>query len=243
MNMKKQKEKKAGKIPFPLKVTGILLLTFLLLFFAAVLFVHSFLGKIDYQPGTATVAVETDSADTTLSTEILEEDQESSGTSLADSTAEEIPALEQRLLEQTSGMEDVLFDENVMNILLIGYDSRDADSRGRSDTNILVSINQETKEITMTSIMRDCYVSIPGYGNNRINAAYAFGGGSLLIETIEKNFQISVNNYVAVNFYAFMDIIDLIGGIEIEVSDAEAEVMNRYIRELNRLEGSEETKD
>lgn len=243
MNMKKQKEKKAGKIPFPLKVTGILLLTFLLLFFAAVLFVHSFLGKIDYQPGTATVAVETDSADTTLSTEILEEDQESSGTSLADSTAEEIPALEQRLLEQTSGMEDVLFDENVMNILLIGYDSRDADSRGRSDTNILVSINQETKEITMTSIMRDCYVSIPGYGNNRINAAYAFGGGSLLIETIEKNFQISVNNYVAVNFYAFMDIIDLIGGIEIEVSDAEAEVMNRYIRELNRLEGSEEAKD
>ena len=243
MNMKKQKEKKAGKIPFPLKVTGILLLTFLLLFFAAVLFVHSFLGKIDYQPGTATVAVETDSADTTLSTEILEEDQESSGTSLADSTAEEIPALEQRLLEQTSGMEDVLFDENVMNILLIGYDSRDADSRGRSDTNILVSINQETKEITMTSIMRDCYVSIPGYGNNRINAAYAFGGGSLLIETIEKNFQISVNNYVAVNFYAFMDIIDMIGGIEIEVSDAEAEVMNRYIRELNRLEGSEEAKD
>ena len=243
MSMKKQKEKKTGKIPFPLKVTGILLLTFLLLFFAAVLFVHSFLGKIDYQPGTATVAVETDSADTTLSTEILEEDQESSGTSLADSTAEEIPALEQRLLEQTSGMEDVLFDENVMNILLIGYDSRDADSRGRSDTNILVSINQETKEITMTSIMRDCYVSIPGYGNNRINAAYAFGGGSLLIETIEKNFQISVNNYVAVNFYAFMDIIDLIGGIEIEVSDAEAEVMNRYIRELNRLEGSEEAKD
>lgn len=243
MNMKKQKEKKAGKIPFPLKVTGILLLTFLLLFFAAVLFVHSFLGKIDYQPGTATVAVETDSADTTLSTEILEEDQESSGTSLADSTAEEIPALEQRLLEQTSGMEDVLFDENVMNILLIGYDSRDADSRGRSDTNILVSINQETKEITMTSIMRDCYVSIPGYGNNRINAAYAFGGGSLLIETIEKNFQISVNNYVAVNFYAFMDIIDLIGGIEIEVSDAEAEVMNGYITELNGMEGCEEKTD
>lgn len=243
MNMKKQKEKKAGKIPFPLKVTGILLLTFLLLFFAAVLFVHSFLGKIDYQPGTATVAGETDSADTTLSTEILEEDQESSGTSLADSTAEEIAALEQRLLEQTSGMEDVLFDENVMNILLIGYDSRDADSRGRSDTNILVSINQETKEITMTSIMRDCYVSIPGYGNNRINAAYAYGGGSLLSETVEKNFQISVNNYVAVDFYAFMDIIDMIGGVEIKVSDEEAKVMNGYIRELNRLEGCEEEKD
>lgn len=243
MSMKRQKEKKTGKIPFPLKVTGILLLTFLLLFFAAVLLVHSFLGKINYQPDTATVAVETDSADTTPSTEMLEEDQESTGTSLADSTAEEIAALEQRLLEQTSGMEAVLFDENVMNILLIGYDSRDADSRGRSDTNILVSINQETKEITMTSIMRDCYVAIPGYGNNRINAAYAYGGGELLSETVEKNLQIRVDNFVAVNFYAFMDIIDLIGGIEIEVSDAEAEVMNRYIRELNRLEGSEEAKD
>ena len=92
-------------------------------------------------------------------------------------------------------MEGVLFDKNVMNILLIGYDSKDADDRGRSDTNILVSINQETKEIIMTSIMRDCYVVIPGHKNNRINAAYAFGGGSLLIETVEKNFQISVNNY------------------------------------------------
>ena len=243
MSMKKQKEKKTGKIPFPLKVTGILLLTFLLLFLAAFLIVHSFLGKISYQSGMAVAIVETDSADTTPSIEIPEEDQENTGTSLADSTAEEIAALEQRLLEQTSGVEDVLFDKNVMNILLIGYDSRDPDSRGRSDTNILISVNQERKEITMTSIMRDCYVVIPGHKNNRINAAYAFGGGSLLIETIEKNFQISVNNYVAVNFYVFMDIIDMIGGIEIEVSDAEAEVMNRYIRELNRLEGSEEAKD
>lgn len=243
MSMKKQKEKKTGKIPFSLKVTGLLLLTFLLLFLAAFLIVHSFLGKISYQSGMAATVVETDPADTTPSIEIPEEDQENTGTSLADSTAEEIAALEQRLLEQTSGVEDVLFDKNVMNILLIGYDSRDPDSRGRSDTNILISVNQERKEITMASIMRDCYVVIPGHKNNRINAAYAFGGGSLLIETIEKNFQISVNNYVAVNFYAFMDIIDMIGGIEIEVSDAEAEVMNRYIRELNRLEGSEEAKD
>ena len=225
---------------FIIFVPFILLILFLLVTF---FLFHYYLQKINYQLGMATAVVETDSVDTTPSIEIPEEDQENTGTSLADSTAEEIAALEQRLLEQTSGVEDVLFDKNVMNILLIGYDSRDADSRGRSDTNILISINQETKEITMTSIMRDCYVSIPGYGNNRINAAYAYGGGTLLSETVEKNFQIRVDNFVAVNFYAFMDIIDMIDGIVIEVSDEEAGVMNRYIRELNRLEGSEEVKD
>ena len=239
-----KKQEKRSKKKFLKKTAVILLLSLILLFSAFFFFLHSFLGKINYQSGMVAVA-ETGPADTTSPTRILEEEEKKGGeeASLADSTAEEIAALEQRLLEQTSGVEDVLFDRNVMNILLIGYDSRDSDSRGRSDTNILISVNQETKEITMTSIMRDCYVSIPGYGNNRINAAYAYGGGTLLSETVEKNFQISMDNFVAVNFYAFMDIIDMIGGVEIEVSDEEAEVMNGYISELNRLEGSEEAKD
>ena len=108
MNMKKQKEKKTGKIPFPLKVTGLLLLTFLLLFLAAFLIVHSFLGKIDYQSGMALAVLETAPADTTPSIEISEEDQENTGTSMSDSTAEKIAALEHRLLEHTSGMEGCL---------------------------------------------------------------------------------------------------------------------------------------
>ncbi len=222
-----------NKVHNEMKYVRIFFLLLLLFFIVIIFFFHYYLRKINYIQADSTVVPIAE----------IQEDQDTEGSDQQDSNEEQILALERHLLEQTSGVEDNLFDEDILNILLIGYDSRNADTGGRSDTNILVSINRKTKEITMTSIMRDCYVVIPGHKNNRINAAYAFGGGSLLIETIEKNFQISVNNYVAVNFYAFMDIIDLIGGIEIEVSDAEAEVMNRYIRELNRLEGSEETKD
>lgn len=235
-----------------LKIILFILLFLFVLVLAAFILLHSYLGRINYQrdpeaAAAGAVPAETDPAEESPEDAVPipeeEERAEEEETSLQDSAAEEIAALEQRLLEQTSGVEEVLFDEDVLNILLIGYDSRDTGSRGRSDTNILVSVNRDTKVITMTSVMRDCYVSIPGHGNNRINAAYAYGGGSLLSETIEKNFQISVDHYAAVNFYAFMDIIDIIGGVDIEVSDAETEVMNRYIKELNRLEGCEAEKD
>ncbi len=241
--MKKQKEKKQKKkkreISFIIKCSGILLLVLLLLLLAAFLWLHSYLGKINYQKS----GMENGEPGRPVQEEIPEESPEDQDASLQDSAAEEIAALEERLQEQTSGMEELVFDEDVFNILLIGYDSRDKNSRGRSDTNILVSVNRDTREITMTSIMRDSYVAIPGHGNNRINAAYAYGGSSLLVETVEKNLQVSVDHYAAVNFYSFMDIIDMIDGVDIEVSDAEAEVMNRYIRELNRLEGCGEETD
>ena len=236
--MKNENEKNMKKVHSPIKFIGIFFLIFLLI---ALNLIHYDLGKIDYQQSAA--VTEGKIEDMTQQASVLDENQKASENDQPESSKKEIAALEQRLMEQTSGMEDILFDKNVFNILLIGYDSRDADGKGRSDTNILVSINRKTKRITMTSIMRDSYVEIPGYGNNRINAAYAFGGGSLLVETIEKNFQISVNNYVAVDFFAFMDIINIVGGVEIEVSDAEVKVMNRYIRQLNRLEGYNEDTD
>ena len=240
--MKKEKEN-GKKVRFFVKASAITLLLLSLMGLVTLFLLDYYLGKIDYHQSVTTVAVETEPADTIQPSEIPEGEQENNVSSQPDSTAEEIAALERRLIEQTSGVENILFDEDVMNILLIGYDSRGSDSRGRSDTNILVSINRETKEITTTSIMRDCYMAIPGYGNNRLNAAYAYGGGALLSETVEKNFQIRVNNYAAVNFYAFMDIIDMLGGVEIEISDAEAEVMNGYITELNGMEGCEEKTD
>jgi LCP family protein required for cell wall assembly len=91
---------------------------------------------------------------------------------------------------------------------------------------ILVSINKKSKQIVMTSIMRDSYVSIPGYGNTRINAAYAYGGEDLLIDTIEQNFKIQIDRYVAVNFFTFVDVVDAVGGVDITVTDAEAEQIN-----------------
>ena len=79
-------------------------------------------------------------------------------------------------------------EQGVVNILLIGNDSRENGEDGRSDAMILLSISDRTKKIYMTSLLRDIYVEIPGYDNNRLNAAYSFGGAELLMKTIEKNF-------------------------------------------------------
>lgn len=124
-------------------------------------------------------------------------------------------------------------DEKVFNILLIGYDERDGVEGKRSDSMILLSINRDSKELIATSIMRDIYVEIPGHGSNRINAAYAYGGEELLAETIEQNFGIKIDRFVSVGFFVFIDIVDQLGGVEIQVKDEEVEVMNGFINELN----------
>ncbi len=126
-------------------------------------------------------------------------------------------------------------EEGVINILLIGNDSRTNDESGRSDAMILLSINSETKQMYMTSLLRDMYVEIPGYKNNRLNAAYSFGGAELLMETIELNFDITVNRYVLVNFEAFANLVDAVGGIELELTSEEIEYVNAYLWEYNIL--------
>ena len=83
--------------------------------------------------------------------------------------------------------------------------------------------------------MRDSYVPIPGKGNNRINTAYALGGGKLLLNTIETNFAVDVDKYVSFDFYSFVDVVDSVGGIDVEVTEAEIPVLNSYVKELNKL--------
>ena len=126
-------------------------------------------------------------------------------------------------------------EDGVVNILLIGNDSRENGEDGRSDAMILLSISKKTKSIYMTSILRDIYVDIPGRDGNRLNAAYSFGGAELLMETIEKNFDISVNRYVLVNFEAFAGLVDAVGGIELELTSQEIEYVNGYLVEYNML--------
>jgi LCP family protein required for cell wall assembly len=128
-----------------------------------------------------------------------------------------------------------LKDEGVINILLIGNDSRENGEDGRSDAMILLSINSGTKKIYMTSLLRDIYVDIPGHDGNRLNAAYSFGGAELLMETIEQNFDIEVNRYVLVNFEAFANLVDAVGGVDLELSSAEVEYVNGYLWEYNIL--------
>lgn len=115
----------------------------------------------------------------------------------------------------------------VINILLIGQDRRPGEARARSDSMILCTFNKDTKTLTLTSILRDLYVQIPGYQDNRVNVAYAAGGMKLLNETLEKNFGIRVDGNVEVDFTQFADIVDLVGGVQIELRADEANLINR----------------
>jgi len=126
-------------------------------------------------------------------------------------------------------------EDNVVNILLIGSDSRGTGDEGRSDAMILLSISDRTDKIYMTSLLRDMYVEIPGHKGNRLNAAYSLGGAELLMETIEHNFDIEVNRYVMVNFEAFAKLVDSVGGIELELTSQEIEYVNGYLVEYNML--------
>ena len=124
--------------------------------------------------------------------------------------------------------EPVEFEKKIINILLLGEENIGSYSnRGRTDMIVLATIDTITKTVKLTSIMRDCFVQIPGIDDNRINAAYALGGVPLLYKTIEKNFGIVPDNYVLVKFDDFERIVDSVGGIDITLSKKEAQYLNK----------------
>lgn len=145
--------------------------------------------------------------------------------------------------EITSLSGEPVKEDGVINILLIGNDSRSQGEDGRSDAMILLSVSSKTKTIHMTSLLRDMYVEIPGHQGNRLNAAYAYGGPQLLMETVEQNLDISVNRYVLVNFQAFANLVDAVGGVELELTSEEIRYVNGYLVEYNMLEGRAEGTD
>lgn len=128
------------------------------------------------------------------------------------------------VLETVSQVE--IDSNNVVNILLIGVDRR-ANETARSDSMILCTFNKYSNTITLTSFMRDMYVKIPGYRSNRINASYFLGGMNLLNKTINYNFGISADGIVEIDFANFEKLIDLLGGIELELTANEANYINR----------------
>ena len=116
----------------------------------------------------------------------------------------------------------------VTNILLIGEDRRGGEIRARSDSMILCSINEDTNKITLTSFMRDMYVPFPGdYLPSRMNHAFAWGGMSMLDQVIEDNFGITIDGNVVVDFQGFIQVMDLVAPVEIELKDYEVGYMNR----------------
>lgn len=126
--------------------------------------------------------------------------------------------------------------KSVTNILLVGTDSRaKGNKRSRTDTMIILSIDKKNKRVTMTSVLRDTYVKIPGVGKNRLNAAFVFGGPKLLFKTFDENFGIHLDKYVQIDFYNFIKLVDAVGGVDLKLTPAEIKVMNvTYIPYINK---------
>lgn len=209
---------------------------------------HFYYNKMNIRPvesGYAAVLDVLDDSDRDNESHVLAEIADDADPSIEDSPEEEIKSYEDYLKENLKAQaEELPYDsENVYNILLIGTDARYTDQSSRSDTMIIVSINKETEKIVMTSVMRDIYCTIPGVGNTRINHANAYGGVALLLDTIEYNFGIHIDDYVTINFYGFMDAVDAIGGVEMEVSAAEITEMNDWLNSLNDLLGQDRSTD
>lgn len=132
-------------------------------------------------------------------------------------------------LPQLPGADDRIggTGSGLVNILLIGQDRREGESGSRSDSMILCTFNKKTRQLILTSFLRDLYVPIPGNGSNRINAAYSLGGTELLNRTLEENFNLHIDGNVEVDFAQFSQIIDLLGGVEIQLRQDEAELINK----------------
>ena len=110
-------------------------------------------------------------------------------------------------------------NKDIINILLLGRDARNAKVEyGRTDTMIILSYNQKTKEVKMVSLLRDMLVPIEGHDYNRINTAYAFGGIGLCINTINTIFQLDIQDYVTIDFDGLKNVIDSIGGVDLELT-------------------------
>ena len=120
--------------------------------------------------------------------------------------------------------------QNIINIMLIGQDRRPGQGRQRSDAMILCTINTEKKTLIMTSFLRDTYIDMPDYrgevfDDNRLNACYVFGGMEMLNDALEMNFGVTVDHNIEVDFAGFQNIVNVFGGVGIELTEAEAAIV------------------
>ncbi len=125
------------------------------------------------------------------------------------------------------------------NVLLLGTDVRDTDEYGRSDSMIVLSINETTHEAKLTSFMRDTWVKIPGKGSGKLNAACVYGGPELTMKTLNEYFDLGLEHYVMVNLNCMADIIDSLGGIRLDVTEKERKALNKGLFDLSTQSGME----
>lgn len=124
--------------------------------------------------------------------------------------------------------------DGIRNILICGMDARPGETKSRSDTMVILTIDIKNYRLKLTSLMRDLYVSIPGIGNNRLNTPTVFGGEELLLSTIEQNFGLHIDEYVTVDLRLLVELVDAIGGLDVDVeSDKQLYAINGVIDAYN----------
>lgn len=205
------------KKTFLRSVLGLACVVFGLVFavlLAGTVYAEYLLNQVNYQSDTGREFLSLEDALALLEQETDPVDEEFTG-----------PEMEAEDVQLEAAGELLTGSEHVVNILLIGADYQSGD-HARSDSMILCTFNKNRNTITMTSFMRDMYVQIPGYYKNRINASYAIGGMELLQETLKYNFGLEVDGVVEVDFSHFEDLIDMLGGVQLELNQAEADFIN-----------------
>lgn len=130
-------------------------------------------------------------------------------------------------------------EEKALNVLLIGVDAAGAAERGRSDAMILAQVRPAEGSVRLVSFLRDLYVPIEGVGNTRLNAAYYHGGAELLKKTLEKQFGVSIDRTVTVDFALLCELVDALGGVEVAIEEREIAHLNDIISDYNSDHGLE----
>ena len=143
----------------------------------------------------------------------------------------------EKIYTKTENIEEIINNEKYINVALFGLDKRSENEKARSDSIIIANINFEEKKINVVSILRDTLVDIEGYGSEKLNHAYAYGGAPLALKTINSNFDLNIDKYVAVDFFSLAKTIDIIGGVDIEIKDYEGNQINNNLVEINNIEG------
>lgn len=205
-----------------LLVIGIVLFVLLLVLLAsagAVLnYMDSMMDKMHYVTG-----------DTTVSPEVASSiDQEEWLPIPSDDTTPVVDSSDIIFTTQPAPPEEL--GDHVVNILLVGQDARPGEPPQRSDSMIMVTFNKITGQIMLTSFTRDQYVQIPGYGRTKLCHAYAYGGMTLLNQTIYDHYGVEIDGNVTVSFEGFAEIVDMLGGVDVNMTEAEA-------KEIRRLSG------
>lgn len=136
-------------------------------------------------------------------------------------------------------IEDAKEENGIKNILLVGVDGTNLDRGNRSDSMMILTIDGKNKNLKLTSLARDTYVDIKGHSTEKLTHAYAYDGPELLLDTIKTNFGITIDKYVTVNFNSFIKIVDLIGGVEVNVTQNDLKILNETIQECYTLDRSE----